>query len=502
MRIINFLIFFQFLLAQFAADQEITKRDDQRFRLARQYEVAGRYEDALRIYQELWDKNLQNINYYRGVRDNLIHLKRYTEAILISEKMLTVQSTYTVKADLGDVYYKSGKSDKALQIWNDIIEQNEKTPGAYQAVANSMISNRLYNEAIALYKEGIKKISKSTTFLIDLANIYSLKLDYMNATLMYLEYLKHMPNQFSFVESQLTRLAKNIEDIDAIITIVKKEVKVSPNHVLLQKLLADLYIQSSNYGKALESYRIIDDFSKTLSPREQKDWEKELFTFAKNALKDGEYSFSEQAFSMFIAKNSDSYLIPQAQLGLAAAIVGQKDYSRAIEKLEEIISLFPNHKEAEKAYLNIGDIKLNYFSETNSAKDAFMAVISKFPISNEHFEAMFNIAECEIRLGNINEAKNWYQRIYDSKRAEEEYSEKAVYHLALINFWNGDFDSAMEKLEKLTQDFPTIVNRQTSGFYVNDALEYSMLIEENRENTALLKDYALCSLQNYQHDDD
>ena len=468
------------------------KRDNQHYRLARQYEVAGKYQESLQIYQRLWNKNPQNITYYRGVKNNLINLKRFTEAIETTEKMLTIKKSYYLEADLGEIYHKLGETEKALQIWDEIIKRNKTQPLAYQAVANSMISNRLIDKAIEIYKMGRDNNPNKSIFLIELANLYNSRLDYKNATLMYLEYLKYSPNQFTFVEGQLARLAKNIEEVEPIIEIISDEIK-KQNSLLLRRLLAGLYIQTSNYEQALEAYKFIDENITYKSSKEEKDWGRELFNFAQNAFNDEAYEFSQQAFTILISRYPDSPLVPRSQLGVAEAAYRLGDYIKAIQFYEKIIAIYPRHIEAQKSYLRVGEIKLFHYSEPQSAKESFITVLNKFSFSHDHFEAMFKLGECEIHLNKLDKAKEWYQKTITSRKVTDMIREKAQFRLALIDFWQGNFNAASDKLKQITQIQPIFIKRRDkSGFYVNDALKLSILINENMQESEILKEYANC----------
>ena len=477
------------------SQQKITlksKKDNQRYLLARKYETAGKYQEALQIYQQLWDNNLTNRTYYRGVVQNYLHLKRYAEAIQTTEKMLTIKKSFYVEADLGEIYYQFGQPEKAFDIWNGIVERHQKKPSAYQAVANSMIRNRLVDNAIKIYQAGRKNISNKSLFLIEMANLYSSRLDYKNATKIYLEYLEKLPNQFSFVERQLSKLAKSIEETEPIIKILEDEARNNKESIQIKKLLAGLYIQASNYKNALEVYKDIDESLPSGSKKEAATGQ-QLFLFAKNALRDGAYEYSEQAFHILISKYPTSPYVSRAQLGLAESAHRQHNYQTAIEEYEKLIQQYPKHTEVKSAHFQIGEIKLNYLNDPLSAKESFITILEKFPFDkNDNYNAMFKIAECELRLGDLNKAKNWYQQVNSSKIAGDEMKEKALFELAQIDFWQGNFDVALKKIENITQNQSFLFNKNKKGFFVNDALKLSLFIEEHQQEKELLKEYAEC----------
>ncbi|MBD3290013.1 tetratricopeptide repeat protein [candidate division KSB1 bacterium] len=469
------------------------RKSDQRYRVALQYENNGRYMEALQIFKQLWAANPTNMSYYRGVKNNLLNTKQYTAAIEAAEKMLEIRNSYYIAADIGEIYYKLDQQEKAFSIWNKIINENKKNPAAYQAVANSMLSNRLFDEAIQIYQQGRKNIPTNTIFLIELANLYSSRIDYQNATEMYLEYLERMPNQYSYVESQLIRLAKNIEEVEPIANIIKERIKNGKNIYIQKKLLAQLYVNDSNYAAALKEYEDIDDLMSNMALEDQSEWGKELFDFAGNALRDGAYRFSEQAFRMVIAEHQNSPYISRSFYGLAESSYLQKKYSEALEAFQQITINFPKSTEAQNSWIRIGQIYLDHLNEPGTAKEAFEKVIQNFSVSDQHFDASFYIAKCDIRAGNLAAVQRRYENMLKMKNTSDLVIEKTKYRLALLKFWQGKFDESLSYLDEII-DVKTIIFNHNKGFFVNDALELSMLIRENLADKKILESYATSRL--------
>jgi len=474
-------------------EDEKYKKAQQRYQYAQQLEIARKYEEAFRLYQQLWDDDKKNFSYYQGVKRMLITLERYDQAMTVIGEMLKTNQNPIVESDLGEIYYKLNQKEKAFYIWDEIIHKHKKNLSAYQAVANLMINNRLYDEAIAVYQIGRKNIADKSAFLVELATLFSARLDYKNATQMYLEYLEAMPEQFTFVEAQLISLAKNIEEFEPIIEIVIEELRKKDNSILLRKLLAELYIRNSNYALALDEYKYIDQNIIFDSSKRIEEWEKELFDFGMNALNDGKFQFSKQAFEIFISRYPSSPLVPKIKIGLAEAEKRNSNFSRAIEIYEQVTSNYPGSREAEQAYLEIGDIKLNSLLDPIGARESFSIILKKFAISPVYFEAMFKISDCEIRMGNFVQAKQRYQQIFTSNKASTEIQERAKFKLAEIDFWEKNFDSTLNKLDQIINT-QTIIRNYNSGFYVNDALSLSIFITENRQHEDLLKEYVDCLL--------
>ena len=78
-----------------------------------------------------------------------------------------------------------------------------------------MIQNRLIEEAIQIYRLALKNISSNnSSILLDLANLHNSRLEYKEATQAYIDYLRKNPEQFSYIQKQLSQLADHIEEAE------------------------------------------------------------------------------------------------------------------------------------------------------------------------------------------------------------------------------------------------------------------------------------------------
>ena len=490
---INYILIFLLIFSAVSYSQTnrsiLARKNNHRYKLALQLENSGKYAEALQIFQQLWEANPSSMSYYRGVKNNLLNTKQYNKAIQAAEKMLSIRKSYYIEADIGEIYYKFGQKEQAIEIWTNIINQNKKNPSAYQAVANSMLSNRLFDEAIEIYRQGRKNIPQNTIFLIELANLYSARIDYQNATLTYIDYLEKLPSQYSYVESQLIRLAKNIEEVEPITYIIKERIKNGSNIYNLKKILAQLYIHDSNYREALNVYEEIDNLMNDMASKDRSEWGRELYDFAENALRDGAYEFSEQAFRMIISKYPKSHYISRSYFGLAESSFLQEKFEDALDAYTKITTNYPKTNEAKNSYIRIGQIQLEFFNDPNAAKEAFNKVLKNFPFSDQHFDANFFIADCDIQNGDLQNAQERYEYMLKMKRVNDSVSEKVIFRMALLKFWERKFDESLAKLDEIINN-ETIIFNHRKGFYVNDALELSILIKENMDKKDVLEPYA------------
>ncbi|MBN2011072.1 tetratricopeptide repeat protein [candidate division KSB1 bacterium] len=461
-------------------------------RVAANYEASGKYNDALQLYQRLWDRAPDNIGYYRGVKDNLIRQKQFNEAVLTVKKMIGIRPEPFVEADLGEVYYIANQEDQAFREWNAILERQKNNPAAFQAVANVMVANRLVDEAIEVYKKGRELISSRDIFVLELANLYHSKLDYLNATEMYIEYLRYKPDRFSFVESQIGRLAKNIEEWQPIAKIIQKQIARDSENTQWRKLLASLYMQFAEYELAFQQYEYIDGHEDKSNDRKRKRWGQELFRFGQSALQDGAFEYAEKAFRLVIERYPDSAVVPDAMVGMAEATERQRKYGEAFRIYTDVVNTYPQRDQTRQAYFRIGDIQLNVLHQPDDARKTYLKILDQFSVGNDSYFARFKIAQCDIRRGDIAEAKRSYQQVILSRESSDEIKAQATFYQSLVDFWQGDFQLALKKLNTISA--VNTVQDHERGLFVNDALELFMFINEHQKDSTALRSFARAEL--------
>jgi tetratricopeptide (TPR) repeat protein len=463
------------------------------FSMARSYEQSGQFARSLELYQRLWQDEPQNVIYYRGVKQNLTNLKQFDQALAVVQQMLVKNPSPLIEADLGDAYYKLGQEDQAVAAWNGMIEKNPKNPSIYQIVASAMISNRLYDEAIKVYEKGRAAIKDTQLFIIEMANLYQARMDYEKAILLYLDYLQNNPDQYPFIEQNITSRADEPELVQQIEKLLSDKIKENNTNIALRNLLASFYMRSSNYQAAMEEFSLIDEYIVTRPDRDKQKIGNQLFNFAQSAFNDGKYQYAIQAYNLLLSRYPESPYSANSKYGLANAYENLGDFANAVLIYQEIINTVKNSPLAKQSLYRIGVIKLDQFSAPEEAEGYFQNVLKIPAQPSLNFEAMFRIGDCYIMLGLLDQAKNWYNQMVARYGANDEVAKKALLEIGKIDYWNGNFDAALKSFARI-QSEPVNITDDKAGFYVNDAIDFMMFIEENKGAHDWLKKIATASL--------
>jgi len=182
-----------------------------------------------------------------------------------------------------------------------------------------------------------------------------------------------------------------------------------------------------------------------------------------------------------------------SKYGSAVAYEKLGQFEKAISIYNEVVLENPNTPNAKNSLFRIGEIQMESFSNYKEAEKFFKKVLNKRPFSDKNTEALFRIADCYLARNLLEETYEQYDQIILQKSSSHNYKMKALLMQGKIFFWKGDFESASKKFENVQTDHINITN-ELAGFYVNDALEYSMLIDENKNSDGALKLFALADL--------
>ena len=161
----------------------------------------------------------------------------------------------------------------------------------------------------------------------------------------------------------------------------------------------------------------------------------------------------------------------KAQMRLADCFFEQDDWLEARIEYDEMIRLFPDYPEIDKAYYNIGlcffkeSLKPQYTQEeTIQSAEAFEQFIDKFPGNEKQDKAIEYIRKCHkklihknyyngyiyFKLQDYSSAEMYFKEVIESK-LHDEYENKAYFYLAKIyKFWEEEYklNLIMKDLQK------------------------------------------------------
>lgn len=457
-------------------------------RIAQNLERRGNFQRALDIFKKLYQEVPANQFYYEGIKRTMLQLKHFDELLQIINKQIARTNDARFYADVGNVYYRMNEADKAFEVWQGTVSQFANSRATYTYIANAMLANRLYDEAIEVYEQGRKHLKEPSSFVFELANIYVLRLKFKAATREYLSHLETNPNQFNYIESRIVGYTKDRDRAFEIADVLKNSLRKSGQKYLIRKLMADIYLRVKEFGLALEQFKIMEKLSPQNKKRDDAFLGKELYFFADKALRAEKYAYAEDAFQLILNNYPKSNFIPKAMFGLAVSKQKQGLSAEALLQFREVIKKNGITKMAQESQFQIGEIYYEKLFDLEKAVSAYKALLSRYPKNKFINQAYFRLGDCNLAAGKYSDAAKWYFRSKNLLQPRNGLYDQATYKIAYLLFLQADYDSALVTLDEILDKMG---NATVNQDYANDALELSFLIQENKDkNEQALRIYS------------
>lgn len=472
--------------------QQTGTDDYNRFLLAQSYEQQNDFIKAQRIYEELYQKDPSNINYFNSLNRVYLQQKNFAASILITEERIKkYPDDINLFGQLGATYYMQGNLEKAYQVWNEPLKNSNATQITFRVLANYAIERRAFDKAIEILEKGKPKTTDPFMFSMDLANLYSLTMQYEKAAEEYLLILENSPSQLSVIQNRVLAYISKPAALPKTIAVFEKKRK-SDNPAVLS-LLARLYTEQKDFDKAFSIYSELDI--------RQQSQGTELFNYAEFVFREGEFEIASVVYKNIIENYSDSKIFSSAKLGYAKSLeailrakfltsandwktfsiplqLDSKTVEPAIAAFEEITKIYAHSEVAIESYLRIAQIKFRLLNDISSAKELLNMVIQNYPLSRFSFDAFLDLAEINLIEGDLQKAENLYTEALSLRSASAERKSEAHFHLSKLKASRCLFDESRNHLAEILKNLKDNL--------ANDALELSILMNAAKNDSSNL----------------
>lgn len=493
-----FTLAFFFFIPLLAQNQNAQNK----FRLAQSFEQAGEYDRAVRLYEDLANADSLNYTYFDGLRRCYEQLKNYHAAIAIILRRLKYQpNDINLMASLGGIYYKAGSEQEADSAWNATLAFLPTNFASYIVVATVQSENRLFDKAIATYLQGRKKIGDPSLFVGELAALQSLMMNYSEATREYITMLSLNEHQLDFIESRLSTYTSKEEGLVAATKVAEEAVAHQRNTIVLQRLLLWLYMEGKQFDKAFDVAKDLDEAITSNGA--------EMVAFGDRAFKEKAYDAAARAYRFAIEKYPNMPQIPVAKFGYARSVEelsAPADTVSVSRLMSDLLpsETHPNYRGAEGLFLSlsteypfseislqslyrVGLIRYKRFFDLNGSMRVLDSALELSRNRRMEPTVLETMGEIEVAQGKLDEASRRYAAMFSSPFAAPEEKTQAQFHLAEIQYFENNFDSASSMLQKISQTL--------SADETNDALLLLHFIKENQAGfTDALKEYVRAEL--------
>ena len=466
-----------------------------RLRLAQNYEVRGQLEEAEQIYLELYRTQSQNYQIYNSLFNLKLKLKKYDEAKVLVEKQIKISnSKVNLYGDLGSVYFLMGDEKKAAQVWNEALELEPENPFAYRIIANYLIENRDLETAIEVLNKGNEKSDDKTMFSYDVANLYSIVMNFEAATREYCKILSQKPKQLNLVQNKIIGYLNANKAAEPTLNTIEN-IYEDEEKVVFLELLANLSSRVNNDSKALELTILLD--KKTSNNGSV------IFNFGQKSGRSKKYKIASKAYEYIINNYKSSALYSESEIGYTKSLESELDniptrldswkpinfgaignleeYYKLLTAYENLVEKYPISKVGWEAEYRTGKIYLENLKQFRKADSVFNKILDEMKSLQYIGDAYMGLAQIAIKENRLNEAEKLLNKVLSSKMTKNEILSNAQFLLAKTKMWRGDFTESINIFNE------TVKNTKEES--VNDALEYLLILNTFKNDSTNLFSY-------------
>ena len=451
---------------------DIRPGGEDKVKMARRLIAARDYQAAADLLELVYASDGNNIQVQNLLRNCYDQLRQYAKAELLIRQILKTQpNSIGNQLHLAETLVKLDKQTEALQVYEEIAQGLESTdPSRYLILVNSLIRSGLDDNALATIEDVRQRSGDPVMFAIERGSVLEKRRQYIPAAREYLQLLaQDTIGRAGTAERHLMALLDFEESSTAVEEFLASFAN-STGGLSTMRLLSNHFLKSGRFEEAF-SFVIRQDSLEGGSGyplvsfmrrcQERRCWSQ--------VVRMAEIVIRQHPRSTFEAEVSFEYARALAELAQPEAAIAV--YERLFRQTED-----PQTK--TDALYGVGVIYLNYLKDGPRALVYLDSVITHYPRGRAYLMARKAAALCQLREGHLDDARNRYAEL-GAARLPAELQEEILFYEGLVDFFDLNFDSARVMFQKLTLDY-------SQGFFVNDALQLVLAIDEASEAKSAL----------------
>ncbi len=476
---------------------DLNKEEISEFTFKRGYSNfrSGNTDEALNDFSRIKDSQTKYTGpatyYYAHMmyeKGNYETALRDFERLLKDETFKTVAPYYIIQ-----IYYTQGRYDEMLEMANPYLQgaRNKRTNEMLRLVADVNFRKGNYQEAIKLMEE----YNRTNRSKLEREDQYMLGYSYY-ATTQYEKaipefqaaangsdslaqnsyyhlgdsYLKTNQKQFAanaFLNAWKIPLKTEIAE-ESLFNYAKLSVELSNNpyneaiKALQQYLneypksprrneaytyLANLYLVTRNYEDALTTLESVDQRNN----EQNKIYQKITYFRAIELFNEQKYYDAIGLFKKSLENKTDSEVAQNALFWQGESYYRLEQYEVARNYFNDFIKTGSGNKNYSNAHYNLAycNFKLNNYNEAQKAFSTFLA--SNNTNSKLQQDARLRMADCHFMMKQYSQAANIYDQAASSRTPESDY---ALYQKSISTGVLGDNNNKINSLQQLLKNYP------------------------------------------------
>ena len=430
---------------------------DRNYLEAQKLEQQGKFKEARDIYERLYNSTKNDQYFWRLllVYDRLDEYKNMEELTL--SRLAVRPGDIAAMKYLARAYYGQGDKKKGRTIIMNIIGDRWNDNGRISYAAGELQSHNELDTAVQVYLTAREKSGNDDSFSVELARIYLLRFDYVQAIIEYLKTLESIEITYMNIENIIENaLAEDLKP-EEIARPLEDYLKRKQVNILAARLLSGLKYRTGDYPGAYEV--LVETAVATQNAQD-------LWNLAGRFYDDGHLDEALHAYEDFYRLFPELPARVRAIMKSASIKVERGDREGARKDYIRVTDDFKGTEEAAIATLHILEI-----SQSETSSEGFIETLEKFASSTTFrtvaLDACIMLAESHMADGKPDEALKALSNARVKARGKLEAYRIAA-QSALFHFFAGD-------LENMAQEIQACASLNPRGHELNDLLSLKMI---------------------------
>jgi tetratricopeptide (TPR) repeat protein len=451
---------------------------DQKLPLVRRLMRAQNYEGASALLEAMYEETPDDpviVNLLLACYDRLGYMTKSETLARRLVELFPNNVTYRIK--LAEALAKQGKDEEAKAAYREALARlhprNIQNLSAYRMVFRSMMRHEFDDMALALIDSVRSQREDPTRFALERGTILERRNQYRAATGEFFAVLNDSGRVARDAENKLLSLLEYPESSDTVEQTLL-ELTAADTSSRAARILTSFYLKAERFDRAFEFAVMQDSLEGGNGTM--------LLNFVHRCQERKLYREAARMAEYILSRYQNQPLANQTYLLYADALTKLGRYDEAIKVYDTLVVLSPRAQDKAEALYLIGDIYLNYLQDYPRALAVFDSVVNNYQAGMGYLNARLAIPFCYLRQGKLTRARSAFSDMLQ-RRLNNNIKEEVEYYLALLLFFEKKFDSSRVALRKLLVDHPR-------GFYVNDAVQLLLVMDEAESAPEVLYDYS------------
>lgn len=454
------------------------RQDDLLVERARNAEVRGDFDRAVKLWEELLTRDPWNRSAIEAVPRDLLILQRGDEAEAFLQRWIAKDpfrpfpvtpgdptSKFSLTLGLGQVELARENDKNAWDIWNAALAEAGRTPETMRALVNVLHFSRRWEDSERIIRDYRKQSGDPAFMALELAVSLQGQMNYAAAAEELLLFARSSPARWQTASSYLSRFPADSAVVEKVSAVLRKAVKRERGSAELHRILAGWAHRVGNLQEFLDATIAADSIAK--------DGGTQVVIAAEQLLREEAVDLAQAGFRKALAWEIPPDVAARAELGLGRCLEAMGQWSEAKVAYARFIEKHSTFREADQAKFRVAEIQLQHEKNPAEALVTFRGLWTKpgRELGVSRAEVGLKIGDCHAWMNEFDPAVAAWNEVVKQDRGLGEDATQALLRIARANLWRDSTDAALEALDKIAE-----ANTTNTAF--NDAVLFTALLEE------------------------